>query len=133
MNLLEWESMTKMTEQKQLCGACGRNQEYRCGPKDWAAYQAGLLRSINAKFDSAAGKKMAGPEDYEPSMFTVTDPPLWTWPADGNFFTPIVTLYADGRVHVDPDYPLDQAARAFWDAVIQSNPILKAPPAGGKE
>jgi hypothetical protein len=130
MNLLEWESMTKMTEQKQ-CAACGRNQEYRCGPKDWAAYQAALLRSINANLE-AAGKKMPDPEESDP-MLIVTDPPLWSWPADGNFFTPIVTLYADGRMHVDPGYSLDQAARAFWDAVIQSNPILKVPPAGGKE
>jgi hypothetical protein len=41
---------------------------------------------------------------------------------------PIVTIHHDGRVEVNPAYTTDEVARAFWDAVIEMNPIWKAPP-----
>lgn len=39
--------------------------------------------------------------------------------------TPIVTIRWDGRVEVNPAFTVDEAARAFWDAVIAMNPIWK--------
>jgi hypothetical protein len=35
---------------------------------------------------------------------------------------PIVTIRFDGRVEVNPAFTVDEAARAFWDAVIRLNP-----------
>ena len=35
---------------------------------------------------------------------------------------PIVTIYLDGRVEVNPAFTVDDAARAFWEAVKQLNP-----------
>jgi len=44
--------------------------------------------------------------------------------------TPIVTIYGDGRVELGPGaehhYQVDEAARAFWDAVIAVNPLVAA-------
>ena len=38
---------------------------------------------------------------------------------------PIVTIHWSGRVEVNPKYTVDDAARAFWDAVIAMNPLWK--------
>jgi hypothetical protein len=35
---------------------------------------------------------------------------------------PIVTIHHDGRVILNANFPLDEAARAFWDTVIRLNP-----------
>ena len=35
---------------------------------------------------------------------------------------PIVTIRFDGRIDVNPAFTLEEAARAFWDAVIRLNP-----------
>jgi hypothetical protein len=47
----------------------------------------------------------------------------------GSTGAPIVTIHHDGRVELNPAYSLDEAARAFWDAVIEMNPVwrVKAP------
>jgi len=42
---------------------------------------------------------------------------LYTASAD-----PIVTIRFDGRIDVNPAFTVEQAARAFWDAVIRMNP-----------
>jgi hypothetical protein len=34
----------------------------------------------------------------------------------------IFTLHFDGRVEINPAYAVEEAARAFWDAVIRLNP-----------
>jgi len=43
----------------------------------------------------------------------------------GSTGSPIVTIYHDGRVEVNPLYTLDEAANAFWRTVIDLNPIWK--------
>jgi hypothetical protein len=35
----------------------------------------------------------------------------------------IVTFHRDGRVEINPKYSADEAAKAFWNAVIRMNPF----------
>lgn len=35
---------------------------------------------------------------------------------------PIFAIHADGRLEINPAFTVDEAARAFWDAVIRLNP-----------
>jgi len=35
---------------------------------------------------------------------------------------PIFTIHFDGRIEVNPAFTVDEAARAFWDAVARMNP-----------
>lgn len=39
----------------------------------------------------------------------------------------IVRIHMDGRVEINPKHTLDEAAKAFWDAVIKMNPMLQKP------
>lgn len=41
---------------------------------------------------------------------------------------PIVVLHHDGRVEINPKYSTTDAAKAFWDAVLEMNPILSPCP-----
>ena len=64
------------------------------------------------------------PEFAKPSS-DESDPPLFsgsvTSPSRLRFYTPtgepLVTVYFDGRVEVNPQYTMDEAAAAFWEAV----------------
>lgn len=74
-----------------------------------------------------AGERTPLPDD---EMFRLAGLPG----ASLNFVTvehnPIVTIHGDGRVELGADaerhYQADEAARAFWDAVIAFNPRVTA-------
>lgn len=40
---------------------------------------------------------------------------------------PAVTIHRDGRIEVGEKYSADEAARAFWDAVRATCPLLLEP------
>jgi hypothetical protein len=42
---------------------------------------------------------------------------------------PIVTIHYDGRVEINPAFTVDEAARAFWGAVLLLNPQHQDRPA----
>jgi len=78
-----------VTEQKQ-CGACGANYNnnpqnfgdlHRCEPKDWAAYQASLLRSIDARLELVLRQRLATtlaePAEPTPGTGTIGRTPEW--------------------------------------------------------
>jgi hypothetical protein len=35
----------------------------------------------------------------------------------------IVSIHPDGRIEINPKYTTDEAAKAFWEAVIRMNPF----------
>jgi hypothetical protein len=39
----------------------------------------------------------------------------------------IVTFHRDGRVEINPKYSAEEAAKAFWNAVIRMNPFQQEP------
>lgn len=43
----------------------------------------------------------------------------------GGTTEPIVTIRPDGAVEVNPKYETTEAAKAFWDAVREMNPIMQ--------
>jgi len=36
----------------------------------------------------------------------------------------IVTIKPDGEIEINPKYTITEAAKAFWDVVIQTNPLI---------
>ena len=69
------------------------------------------------------------PEDsaHDAGIFVALSSPLkpGNLQIAGSAGEPIVTIHHDGRVDVNPLYSLNEAANAFWLAVIEMNPIWK--------
>jgi hypothetical protein len=58
-----------------------------------------------------------------PLVLVPTKPPSFAVSSSGG--EPIFTIHHDGAVAVNPKYATDDAALAFWEAVIRLNPFRK--------